>query len=151
MINCSDRGKGESLWAQSPMQYGTGQVPKTSVRGSGLCRQGFVFFVFLGIGMCLSLSCFLGLCAKRRKETEMSKNVGADKQNELVANWIMANCHEEIGDEGAGDVAVRLLEKYRGALLGVMSELGIPGEGYPMPVANAYELAQNALMPNPMM
>lgn len=79
----------------------------------------------------------------------MNKNVGANKQTKLVANWIMANCYEEIGNEGAGDVAVRLLEKYRKALLGIMRELGVPSNDYPMPVANAYELAENALMPNP--
>ena len=79
----------------------------------------------------------------------MSTNVGAKNQLDLVANWIQANCSEEIGDEGAGDVAVRLLEKYRTSLAKIMSELGIPGEGYLMPVANAWEFAKDALTPNP--
>ena len=75
--------------------------------------------------------------------------MSAKQQNEIVANWIMKNCSEEIGNEGAGDVAVRLLDKYRSALVKIMSELGVPGEGYLMPVANAYEFAKDALTPNP--
>jgi len=79
----------------------------------------------------------------------MSTNAGIKKQIDLVANWIMANCSEEIGDGGACDVAVRLLEKYHTALTKIMSELGIPGKGYLMPVANAWEFAKDALTPSP--
>ncbi len=75
--------------------------------------------------------------------------MSAKQQLNLVADWIQENCSEEIGDEGAGDVAIRLLEKYRNALLSILDELGLPGEGYPMSVDNAYELAKRALTPNP--
>jgi len=75
--------------------------------------------------------------------------MSARQQTEIVANWIMQNCPEEIGNEGAGDVAIRLLEKYRNALLGILNELGVPGEGYPAPVTNAYDYAKNALTPSP--
>lgn len=72
--------------------------------------------------------------------------MSTDQQNELVANYIMANVPGEPSrSEGAGECAVRLLAKYRTALIEIMSELGVPGEGYPMPVANAYEIAKQTL------
>lgn len=72
--------------------------------------------------------------------------MSAKQQTRLVANYIMANVPGEPGrDEGAGQCAVRLLAKYRAALTGIMRELGIPGTGYPAPVANAYEIAKCAL------
>lgn len=37
------------------------------------------------------------------------------------------------------------IDKLREALTRVMQELGVPQPGYPMPVANAYEVAQAAL------
>ena len=72
--------------------------------------------------------------------------MSADQQNELVANYIMANVPGEPSrDEGAGDCAVRLLDKYRTALLGIMRELGGPSASYPAPIANAYDIARLAL------
>ena len=74
-----------------------------------------------------------------------------EQQTEFVANYIMANVPGEPSrDEGAGRCAVRLLDKYRTALIEIMSELGVPGAGYPAPVANAYEIAKCALSADPL-
>lgn len=77
--------------------------------------------------------------------------MSAENQVDQLAKWILANIPEEIGNEGAGDVAIRVLEKYHSALRGVMAELGVPGAGYPAPAANAYEVARDALVPNPIL
>ena len=72
--------------------------------------------------------------------------MSANQQTKLIADYIMANVPGEPSrDEGAGRCAVRLLAKYRIALTEIMSELGVPDEGYPMPVANAYEIAKQTL------
>ena len=72
--------------------------------------------------------------------------MSAKQQTKLVADYIMGNVPGEPSrDEGAGDCAVRLLEKYRAALVQIMRELGVPSAGYPAPVRNAYEIARSAL------
>jgi len=78
--------------------------------------------------------------------------MSARQQNEIVANWILGNCSEEIGDEGAGDVAVRLLTKYHGALTRIVLELKpeVILENCPVMVCVAYQHAQDALIPNPL-
>lgn len=74
--------------------------------------------------------------------------MSASEQTKLVADYIMANVPGEPSrDEGAGTCAVRLLDKYRIALGRIMSELGVPNENYPAPVANAYQIAKSALRP----
>lgn len=47
-------------------------------------------------------------------------------------------------NEGAVDTAIRVMKKYRAALDAIMHELGVPGPGYPAPVANAYQIAKDA-------
>ena len=47
--------------------------------------------------------------------------------------------------EGAGDMAVRLLCEMRDAICAAMNELGVPGDGYPAKVANAYAILAQAL------
>ena len=73
--------------------------------------------------------------------------MSAEQQNKLVADYIMANVPGEpsSGAGGAGDCAVRLLGEYRAALSRIMHELGVPGPDYPAPVANAHEIAKQAL------
>ncbi len=73
--------------------------------------------------------------------------MSAEEQTELLANYIMANVPGEPSrDEGAGRCAVRLLAEYRGAFQRIMNELGVPGPGYPAPVANAWEIAAKAIL-----
>jgi len=70
----------------------------------------------------------------------------AEQQTELLANYIMFQVPGEPSqDEGAGRCAARLLRKYRTALARIMSELGVPGSGYPTPAANAHEIAKQTL------
>jgi len=38
-----------------------------------------------------------------------------------------------------------LLAQYRSALQRIKDELGVPGPGYPMPVANAWKIADKTL------
>lgn len=72
--------------------------------------------------------------------------MSAEGQTKIVADYIMANVPGEPSrDEGAGDCAVRLLERYRRALNRIVSNLGVPNAGYPAPVASAYEVAKRAL------
>lgn len=67
-------------------------------------------------------------------------------QIDFLANYIMAEVDGEPSrSEGAGFTAVRLLKRYRHALDRIMHELGVPQPGYPAPVANAYEIASDAL------
>ena len=75
--------------------------------------------------------------------------MSAEKQTELLANYIMSDVPGEPSqDEGAGDTAVRLLKRYRAALTKIKQELGVPDENYPAPVANAYNIALVALVPD---
>jgi len=77
--------------------------------------------------------------------------MSADEQTKLVADYIMASVPGEPSrNEGAGRCAVRLLDKYRTALIEIMRELGVPGAGYPAPVANAHEIARRALSADPL-
>lgn len=72
--------------------------------------------------------------------------MSAEEQKQLLADYILANIPGEPSrSEGFGDVAVRLLRRYRYALDCIMHELGVPQPGYPAPVANAYEIAADAL------
>ena len=72
--------------------------------------------------------------------------MSAKSEVKTVADYIMAHVPGEPSrDEGAGVCAVRLLRKYRRTLTGIMNELGVPGEGYLAPVANAYEIARQVL------
>lgn len=72
--------------------------------------------------------------------------MSAEQQIEVLANYIMAEIPKEPSrSEGAGDTAVRVLKQYRLALTSIMDELGVPGDGYPMPVANAYDIAKDIL------
>ena len=70
---------------------------------------------------------------------------GGHQQNELVADFITANCPGEIIDGGAGDVAVRLLERFATNVQAALKELGVPTDDYPAPVANAVEFLNTAL------
>ena len=70
----------------------------------------------------------------------------ASEQTEILANYIMAEIPGEPSQsEGAGETAVRVLRSYREAFRNIMNELGVPGDGYPAPVWNAYEIAREAL------
>lgn len=72
--------------------------------------------------------------------------MSAEQQTGILANYIMAEIPGEPSrDEGAGTCGVRLLKKYRDALRTIMNELGVPQPRYPQPVANAYEIAKEAL------
>ncbi len=72
--------------------------------------------------------------------------MSAEQQTKILADYIMANVPGEPSrSEGAGDCAIRLLGFYRSVLSLIMSELGVPGEDYPVPVANAYEMARVTL------
>ena len=72
--------------------------------------------------------------------------MSAKQQIKILADYIMAEIPGEPSrSEGAGDTAVRLLKQYRDAFVEIMNELGMPGEGYPTPVVNAYEVAVSAL------
>lgn len=72
--------------------------------------------------------------------------MSAKQQTKLVADYIMANVPGEPSrNEGAGEYAIRLLDKYRTALVKIMNELGMPQQNYPAPVANAWEVASDAL------
>ena len=69
---------------------------------------------------------------------------------EELANYIMANCPFQISaafpeGESAVAVAVRLMDRMADGIGKALSELGIPNEGYPAPVANAVEILQQAL------
>ena len=80
-----------------------------------------------------------------KKETGMT-----DDQIDLLANYIMAHCPFEIGGgdprhgEGAVEVAIRLMGRMADGIERALHELGVPGEGYPAPVANAVEILQTA-------
>ena len=92
-----------------------------------LCREeGAVFMVF-------SLTCEVRLISP---PVEV---VFPSVQGKLV------DFEESSLSEGAGETAVRLLKRYRHAFGAIMGELGVPGDGYPVPVANAYEIARNCL------
>lgn len=72
--------------------------------------------------------------------------MSASEQTKLIADYIMFSVPGEPSqDEGAGSCAVRLMTEYRAALAQIMSELGVPNEGYPAPIANAYEIAKGAV------
>ncbi len=71
--------------------------------------------------------------------------MSAESQIELLADYILHECPNEITDGGAGEVAVKIITKYRKAFDDIMHELGVPGEGYPAPVANAYEIAKQMI------
>lgn len=69
-----------------------------------------------------------------------------EEQTKLLADYIMANVPGEPSrDEGAGECAVRLMRWYRSGFSRIMAELGVPGDGYPAPMANAYDIAKRAL------
>lgn len=69
----------------------------------------------------------------------MSRNRSRE-QLQLLANFIQANCPFEIGDEGAGSVAIRVMGRMAEGIKTALSELGVPQPGYPAPVANAVEI-----------
>jgi hypothetical protein len=71
--------------------------------------------------------------------------MSAESQIDLLAKYILKECPAEIGNEGAGDVAVRLLDRLSSGIKKVLNELGVPGEGYPAPVANAVYILHDAL------
>lgn len=72
--------------------------------------------------------------------------MSAQTQVQLLADYILANIPGEPGrNQGAGEVAVRLLGDYRHALDAIAHELGVPQPGYPTPIANAYKIATGAL------
>lgn len=71
--------------------------------------------------------------------------MSAKSQVKLLANYILSHCPGEIIDGGAGDVAVYLLERFATNVQAALNELGVPGEGYPAPVANAVEFLNAAL------
>lgn len=76
--------------------------------------------------------------------------MGAEKQIELLANFIMAEIEGEPSkDGGAGDCAVRIIKKYRKAMMDAINNIGVPQPGYIAPVAEAYEILANALHFNP--
>lgn len=45
-----------------------------------------------------------------------------------------------------GDLTDKV-DRYKEALVKMMSEIGVPQPGYPSPIANAYAIAQSALAP----
>jgi hypothetical protein len=62
-------------------------------------------------------------------------------------DWTLAECPREDVARFialAPDLA-RLVEELGGALEAALQELGVPGEGYPAPVANAVEILKVAL------
>ena len=70
------------------------------------------------------------------------------EQNQIdkLADYIIADIPGEPScSEGAGDTAIRLLQKYRGAFRDIMNELGEPQPATPAPVANAHEIAEAQL------
>ena len=68
------------------------------------------------------------------------------EQIDVVGDYILAEIPGEPSrNEGPGRTAVRLLRQYRLTLETIMSELGVPDENYPSPVANAYHAAKTAL------
>lgn len=71
--------------------------------------------------------------------------MSAENQTQILATYISEYCPHEILGGGAGDVAVRVLEKYRCALDAIMHELGVPWAECPAPVSNAFEIARAAL------
>jgi hypothetical protein len=76
---------------------------------------------------------------------ERRDDMSAEGQIDLLANYIMEEMPEEIFDGGACTVAVAVLKKYREAFRDIMNELGVPGDEYPAPVANAYRIAERIL------
>ena len=72
--------------------------------------------------------------------------MSAKQQVNKLGDYIMENIPGEPNQsEGAVDVAIRLLEKYRIALEDITGELGVPQANYPMPVSNAWKIAMEAL------
>ena len=67
-------------------------------------------------------------------------------QIDTLAEYIVSEIDGEPSkSEGAGDTAIRLLKMYRTALDEIIHEIGIPQPGYPAPVVNAFNIANNAL------
>ncbi len=72
--------------------------------------------------------------------------MSAESEINGLANYIMAEISNEPSQsQGAGGTAMRILQKYRSAFEDIMDELGVPDDGYPMNIANAYEIAEKAL------
>lgn len=75
--------------------------------------------------------------------------MSAEQQTEIVANYILKNCPGSIRNEGAGETAVRLLDRYRSAINGIIGELAELQTGIPGPADNAFRIAAEALGRNP--
>ena len=79
------------------------------------------------------------------------KNLRAEGHNsradylELMGTYIAALEAERAALDAQVWKAAAHVVTLRDALQAIKSELGVPGEGYPAPVANAYDLADAAL------
>jgi len=74
--------------------------------------------------------------------------MSADRQNEVLANYIMRYIPGyPRHSEGAGDTAIRLLKMYREALAEIVAVLHHPPD-YPSSIAKIYEIAIEALNPS---
>ena len=79
-------------------------------------------------------------------DEEAPEPTGAEQQNKLVGDFILANCPGEIIDGGAGDIAVLLLERFATNVQAALKELGmVKFEDYSPAVANAVDFLNKAL------
>lgn len=84
--------------------------------------------------------------AVERPQDEREEAVSAEDQVQRLADFIMAEIpNEPSQSEGAGDTATRLLGEYRAVMSAAMSELGVPNDHYPAPVANAHAILKRTL------
>ena len=60
----------------------------------------------------------------------------------MLADYIMANCPFEIGDEGAGDVAIRVMGRMASGIERALTEL--EREPTPHTITNAEEILKEA-------
>lgn len=73
-----------------------------------------------------------------------------ETQTGLLGTYILKHCPLEANrndlpkGESPVDVAVRVMGRMADGIDQALHELGVPGEGYPAPVANAVELLKRA-------
>ena len=68
----------------------------------------------------------------------------AEQQTTKLSQYIIENYSYDIIDGGVADVAIKVMERQKEAILTAMLELGVPGEDTPAPVANAQEILEGA-------
>lgn len=90
---------------------------------------------------------------ERNASKRLAEALPSARDHERLTSYIMHEADTEIGKgdpggESASEIAIRW-HKERDELVKVLTtvrnELGVPGDGYPMNVANASEAAQKAL------